>query len=160
MEFWKSVDRKGIPRDIKVIISDKLLNHNGVIISNFTIDDVAHMYDFYDIHNSKKLCIVDRSGNNKTFRVCIDNVFIPVMIDNLCFITGGNTPYFNDKNSMLQGTITDTDDKGNASIVFAMSLYNPVFIDIDYKALTCTIKINTCNKLTSDIISSIVNTNN
>ena len=156
MEFWKSVDNDGKSKDVKVIIGGKLLHYNGTRISDFTIEELANMYDFYDINNSKKLCIIDDNGNNKTFRVCIDdNVFIPTMVDSLCFITGGNVPYFNNNNSVIEGTISDPNDKDNSSIIFAMQLKDAVFIDIENTDGIIVIKINTCDSSIGNIISSM-----
>ena len=161
MEFWKSVDNEGKSKDVKVIISDNLLQFNGVRISDFTIGETADMYDLYNIDNSKKLCIVDENGNNKSFRVCIDNnIYLPDLIDHLYFITGGDVQYFNNNSSVIEGIITDEEDKNNGSIVFSMQLKDTVFVDIENNKFGRTvIKINTCNSFTSDIISSLINEN-
>lgn len=155
MEFWKSVDHKGNSKDVKVIITNKLLQYNGIRISDFTIEEVAHMYDFYNIDNSKKLHIVDDNGNNKTFRVRIGNVSIPTMMDSICFITGGDVPYFDNNNSAIAGIMTDPDDKDNGSIVFVMQLKDAVIIDIDNTDGIIVIDINTCNSSIGNIISSM-----
>lgn len=156
MEFWKSVDDKSEAKDVKVIISDNLLQYNGVRISDFTIEETADMYDLYNVEFSKKLCIVDDKGNNKLFCVCIDdNVFIPSKMEKLYFITGGSVPYFNNNNSVIEGIMPDPEDEENGFITFIMHLKDPVFIDIDNASSIVVIKINTNKSYTSDIVSSI-----
>ena len=156
MEFWKSVDGTGTPKDVKVIISDKLLEYNGIRISDFTNIDIASMYDLYDIQYSKSLRLIDDNGKNKMFRIWIDDVYIAYNVDNLYFITGGKIPYYNNDNPIIEGTLSDPDDKDSDFIIFAMQIKDTVFIDIDIMDGIPVIKISACNSFTSDIISSIL----
>lgn len=144
MKVWSEIDNNGKMSSVKAIISDNLLNYKGANVSR--IRDTESNDITYNNYDTGHLNFKDEDGEYKEFNVMVDGTYITNTVDDISFVVGNGYPYFNDNDTIIEGTIKNSEYEDTEDIIFMKSLKDTVFIDIEEVDNQITVVINTQNK--------------
>ena len=151
MKFWKENDLKGNVKGIKAIVSDNILNYNGVCV----YENPGNLEAF--IVPSNGICFMDENERKKPFYVSIDGTIIRNKVDTVYFVTSYDYADDIDEITIIGGDITDKECEDSSTIIFEKGLKDPVYIDMKETDGYISVTIDTCKlpeELTKCIISN------
>lgn len=142
MKLWKEVDKNGVIGDIKVVVSDKLLNHKYI----HTYEHPGKFDDnFVRCLPSSGIYFKDKNNNDMLFFVSINGVDIFQPVDDLCFITSKPDYDHSDVMSILSASIKYiyNFEDSDSTVVFTKPLDKGdiMYIDINDEEEILTINI-------------------